>query len=132
MRTLLKSLFGARWTLVPIWAWLLAAAAIGAALLPRAVAAADVYRERSPDGWTIELRLAEAPCTDAAVLAVLAAKVPAKLVPLFKAARLLWQGRYWASCWIEVGGRVLSYDAEGAAFNPPYGVPRRLFRDDTI
>lgn len=113
------------------------AIALAMVLVPIIVNAAPAYRDRSPNGDIAGLRLLTEPCTNAKVLEHLAARVPPQYHVKFRAAVLTWGGKDWASCYIEldlVNQRgeevkfVWSIDEEGAPFNPPYGIPRSLFR----
>jgi hypothetical protein len=100
---------------------------LAAALYPALASAYEVFRSIDNTGRPAALKLHDKPCTNA--------KVQAKLYERllddrrFKAATLTYQGRDWASCWVERQGTVLSIDEEGAPFQP---VPRHLFRDESI
>lgn len=103
--------------------------------------AALSYRAQGGNGQVSALRLSEAPCTNEKVKAHVSARVPAQYHARFKAAVLTWGGADWHSCWTKIelvdqNGQehemVWSIDEEGAPFNPPYGIPLRLFRDDTL
>lgn len=117
------------------------AAAMVSIALQRSAHGAETFRGAGTNGQPFSLRLSEAPCSDARVLEHLRAKLPSHMVAEFKAATLHWGGRDWASCWTEIvlvdqTGRehksVFSVDEEGDPLNPPYGIPRRHFREDTI
>lgn len=89
-----------------------------------------VFRAMHEDGSPVVLRIfITRPCTDDRVLMRLVheVKVPRHIVPFFKAATLTWQGRDWASCWIQMQGRVVSIDEEGAPFQ---AVPMGSMRDE--
>ena len=100
------------------------------------------YQAQGADGQLAGLRLSEAPCVNEKVRLHLAKReVPPQYVEKFKAAVLTWGGRDWHSCWVKLDltdqhGRehemVWSIDEEGAPFNPPYGIPFRLFLDDSL
>lgn len=80
-----------------------------------------VFRARHDDGSPVVLRIFTAkPCTDDRVLNFLKWKygAPPEMLAQFKAAVLTWQGKDWASCWIEQQGYALSVDEEGAPFQP--------------
>jgi hypothetical protein len=80
-----------------------------------------VFRGTHQDGSQVALRIFTAkPCTDDRVLMFLDKKygAPPDLLPHFKASILTWQGKDWASCWIEQQGYVVSVDEEGAPFQP--------------
>jgi hypothetical protein len=80
-----------------------------------------VFRATHDDGSPVALRIFTAkPCTDDRVLMFLDKKygAPPDLLPHFKASILTWQGKDWASCWIEQQGYVVSVDEEGAPFQP--------------
>jgi len=80
-----------------------------------------VFRGTHQDGSPVALRIFTAkPCTDARILGFLEHKygAPPELIPHFKASILTWQGKDWASCWIEQQGYVVSVDEEGASFQP--------------
>jgi hypothetical protein len=94
--------------------------------------AAPLFKNTGNDGKPISLRLLDTPCTNPKVKAHLEANVKAQFIPQFKSAVLHYGGRDWASCWIEYEGAVLSYDEEGAPFNPPMGVPRSMFKEDSV
>lgn len=94
--------------------------------------AAPLFKNTGFDGQPISLRLLDTPCTHPKVKAHLEANVKAEFVSQFKSAVLYYGGKNWASCWIEYQGMVLSYDEEGAPFNPPMGIPLELFKDDAV
>lgn len=103
--------------------------------------AALTYKAQGQNGQVAGLRLSEAPCTNQKVRDAVLARVPPQYHDRFKAAVLTWGGADWHSCWtkievIDQHGQehemVWSIDEEGAPFNPPYGIPLRLFRDDTL
>jgi hypothetical protein len=80
-----------------------------------------VFRALHRDGSPVVFRAFTAkPCTDARILGFLKHKfgAPAELLPHFKASILTWQGKDWASCWIEQQGYVVSVDEEGSSFQP--------------
>jgi hypothetical protein len=102
----------------------------GVGLIYCAVArAAPIFKAEGANGTPAALRLTAAPCTDAKVLEALREKVSPLLAGKFRAAVLSWDGRIWASCWIDLGGVVYSIDEEGAPFQP---IPLELFRDDSV
>ena len=90
--------------------------------------AAEVFRANMEKG-PMSLKLLEARCSDAAVLKHLMQRVRPDLLDKFKDARLHWEGKDWASCWIELDGMVYSMDAEGAPLQP---IPRALFKEDSV
>lgn len=113
------------------------ALALAMILVPLYVQAAPVFRNMGNDGQPVALRLLGTPCVSEKVLQHLKQEWHAS----FKAAELTYGGRKWESCWIEIDltdqqGRpfksVFSVDEEGAPLNPPYGIPKQLFREDTI
>lgn len=123
-----------------LWAAVIVAA-IGGALYASRASAALNYQSVGPDGQVAGLRLSEAPCTNAKVLAALKEYIKPDYIPKFRAAVLTWKGRDWHSCWFQIevmdqGGTthemIWSVDEEGAPFNPPYGIPKRMFREDSI
>jgi hypothetical protein len=80
-----------------------------------------VFRATHRDGSPVVFRAFTAkPCTDARILGFLEHKfaAPPELLTRFKAAILTWEGRDWASCWIEQQGYAVSVDEEGAPFQP--------------
>ena len=91
------------------------------------VVSSEVFRSQGSNGQPMVLRIFQTPCEDAAVLKHLLPRVLPEVLVKFKAARLTWEGKDWASCWIEVRGRVYSIDAEGSQFQP---IPRSLFLDE--
>ena len=94
--------------------------------------AAPMFKNTGGDGTPVSLRLLDTPCVNEKVLKHLHANVQEKFIPKFKAAVLHYGGKDWASCWILYGQAVLSYDEEGEPFNPPYGVPRSMFKEDSV
>jgi hypothetical protein len=94
--------------------------------------AAPLFKNTGNDGQPVSLRLLDTPCTDPKVSAHLKANVKEEFIPKFKSAVLYYGGKHWASCWVEFNGFVYSYDEEGAPFNPPTGIPRALFQEDTV
>lgn len=123
-----------------VWA-VIVGLAIGSVLYAGRVQAALSYEAMGGNGQAAKLRLSEAPCTNAKVIKHLHALIKPEYISQFKAAVLTWGGRDWHSCWlildlIDQNGRdvqtIWSVDEEGAPFNPPYGVPRSLFREDSI
>lgn len=114
--------------------WAIWAAIIGitlaAALYPAMGHAAEVFRSQDDKGGAANLTLHAEPCGDAKVMAHLVQKgIPAEWIGKFQRATLFYWGRNWASCWVEYNGTVISFDEEGAPFQP---IPRRLFRDESI
>lgn len=116
-------------------------AVLGMVLYSAKAGAALNYRAQAPNGQSVGLRLSDAPCTNEKVKAHLAAVIRPEYLDKFKAAVLTWGGRDWHSCWftitvIDQGGRehemVWSLDEEGSPFNPPYGIPKQMFREDAI
>lgn len=49
-----------------------------------------------------------------------------------RAAKLLYGGKVWDSCWIELQGHVFSIDEEGVPLQGGQGIPRAMFRESTI
>lgn len=88
-----------------------------------------VFRSIGDTGKIVVLRIYDGPCLDAAVLAHLARRADPDFITKFKTALLTWEGRNWASCWIEFGGMVYSMDAEGSQLQP---IDKRLFKDEAI
>lgn len=128
-----------------IFPWILRAvivgASIGAVFYAGGVRAALAYESMGGNGQPAKLRLSEAPCTNENVIKHLHSFIKPQYIPRFKAAILTWGGKDWHSCWLELdlldqNGRevqtIWSVDEEGTPFNPPYGVPRSLFREDSI
>jgi hypothetical protein len=93
---------------------------------------AEVYKATSGAGLPVTLRITQEPCTDVNVLSHLKAGIQEKYIPMFKRAVLNWEGKVFEACWMQLGQTVLAIDSEGDPFNPPYGVPRSKFRDDTV
>jgi hypothetical protein len=93
---------------------------------------AEVYKATSGAGLPVTLRITQEPCTDVNVLSHLKAGIQDKDIPMFKRAVLNWEGKLFEACWMQLGDTVLAIDSEGDPFNPPYGVPRSKFRDDTV
>lgn len=91
--------------------------------------AAEVFKADMQNGQKMSLTLKETQCSDADVLKHLLARVRPELLNQFKDATLRWEGKDWASCWIDVQGMVYSMDAEGSPLQP---LPREMFRESTI
>lgn len=132
-----------RKTLAPYWVICIAILfGLAAAMISFRLYAALAYQDIGSNGKPAMLRLSEAPCANETVRGQMAKReVPEKYREKFKAAVLTWGGKDWHSCWLKIelidqNGKehefVWSIDEEGAPFNPPYGVPLRLFKDDTI
>ena len=91
-----------------------------------------VFRATHRDGSPVVFRAFTAkPCTDARILGFLEHKfgAPPELLTRFKAAILIWEGRDWASCWIEQQGYAVSVDEEGAPFEP---IPMTKMKDEAL
>lgn len=100
---------------------------------PTGANAALVFKHpQGSNGQPVSLRLMDTPCSNEKVLKYIKTNVQERFVPKFKNAVLHWAGKDWASCWVEYDGNVYSYDEEGEPFNPPMGVPFKLFRDDSV
>jgi hypothetical protein len=93
---------------------------------------AEVYKATSGAGLPVTLRITQSPCTDVNVLSHLKAGIQEKYIPMFKRAVLNWEGKVFEACWMQLGDTVLAIDSEGDPFNPPYGVPRSKFRDESV
>lgn len=92
--------------------------------------AAEVLRFLDDKGGPASLRLYEEKCTNETVNAQLRRmQVTPENIARFKRSTLFYWGREWASCWIELSGRILSIDEEGSPLRP---IPRSAFRDETI
>lgn len=131
-----------RMTVIPwlLWAFVIALAIYGVIHATKSHAALN-YQAQGPDGQVAGLRLSEAPCTNEKVREALKAHIKPEYQAKFKAAVLTWKGRDWHSCWLQIevvdqNGRehemIWSVDEEGVPFNPPYGIPKRMFREDSI
>lgn len=93
------------------------------------VLAAPVYRGTGDNGKPTSLTLLDTPCSDAAVLKHIITRIRPDLAVQFKNARLYWDGKEWASCWLEYQGIVYSIDEEGSALQP---IPMDAFRDNAV
>ena len=91
-----------------------------------------VFRTKNGDGSPVVLRLHFTPCADETVIAHLVRLVRPEFLTGFQAATFTWRGRDWKACWLEHDGSIYSFDEEGAPFNPPHGVPRGMFRGESI
>lgn len=89
-------------------------------------------RGHGVDAGTVMRIYVDKPCTNETVLAIINDKVLPQFLGLFRAAVLTWQGKDYASCWLEYAGRMMSYDENGDPFNPPFGVAMELFLDETL
>ena len=96
--------------------------------LPMA-AAAPTFKAQASNGRAMSLKLLETRCSDPAVLKHLLAQVRPDLLDKFKDARLHYDGKDWASCWLALDGVVFSLDEEGAPLQP---IPMDAFRDDSV
>jgi hypothetical protein len=88
-----------------------------------------VFRAQGNTGQPIALRLYDRPCEDAEVLKHLLTRVTPDFLAKFKAAKLTWEGKEWASCWILRGGMVYSIDSTGEKLQP---LPMAVFRDEAV
>jgi hypothetical protein len=88
-----------------------------------------LFKAESAEGGAMSLRLFDEPCSDAAVIKALVGLVKPEFLDKFRSARLHWQGKEYASCWLEYGGMVYAIDEEGAALQP---LPKSAFKDDGI
>lgn len=88
-----------------------------------------VFRATGETGRPAALRLFDEPCTDAAVVRQLVAKIRSDLVDGFRRGRLTWEGKDWESCWMLHEDVVYSIDEEGSMFQP---IPLRLFKSDSV
>lgn len=80
-----------------------------------------------------KLTLKEEPCDNGDVLMHLAAVLKGDLIAQFKNSVLNWEGKDWASCWVEIDGAVFSVDSEGVRLNAPYGgIPKSEFQPEGI
>ena len=115
-------------TLIPLPAWfvLIVTLLFGC---PSNAYSAPVFKAEGVNGKPASLRLFETPCTSPKVVNQLNSMVKPQLIAMFKRASLLWDGKTWESCWLDLDGVVFSIDEEGSQFQP---VPRVLFREDTI
>lgn len=93
------------------------------------VAAAPTFKTEGANNKPMALTLLATPCKNKDVLRHIADKVRPDLQAKFMAARLLWDGKVWASCWIVMGGIVFSIDEEGSPLQP---IPIELFKDDSV
>lgn len=108
-----------------LWLSVILAIVIGAAVVT--CHADEVYRDKDEQGRVVVYRMTDKPCIDKNVRAHLYMRLLDDR--RFRAGVLTWQGKDWASCWIDLRGTIHSIDAEGAPFQP---VLRKLFRDETI
>lgn len=116
-----------------LWMALIVALTIGAMLLPM-VAQADgpsvVYRGvRQQNCQPMALRLFATKCSNAAVLKILQVRIKPEYLDQFFDAKLSWDGREYASCWLEIDGHVVSIDEEGAPLQP---IPLAAFKDEAL
>lgn len=110
------------------WIWALVPMLLVAALLIGNAYAAPVAVGTTYEGQQMKLRLLQAPC-GAKVLVHLRTMVNPEFLPKFKAAALTWNGKVYASCWVDVGGQVYSIDETGDILPP---IPRAYFVDDSV
>ena len=111
------------------WMAILAGACL-AALVAAAKEAygADAFKSKDEAGSPIVLRLFNEPCSPVVMKHV--EEKAAEYKDKFQRSTLLWQGKTWESCWVEIGGRVYSIDSAGDILQPP--IPRPLFKEDTV
>ena len=109
--------------------WALFALLVALFVVTPMVDAAPVLKTQDRSGGAVSLTLLETQCSNAVVLKHLLGQVKPELLNKFKDARLLWEGKVWASCWIEIGGMVYSMDAEGVPLQP---LPRSAFREGSV
>lgn len=111
------------------WFWLTVVMVIVGFFLFSPAFAAPVFKSTGNDDKPMSLRLLDKPCTNSKVLAAINEKARPELRARFKEAQLLYSGKMWASCWIEMNEIVYSIDEEGA---PLQAIPRFLFQEDVI
>lgn len=88
-----------------------------------------VFRGERGDGKLMALRIHYTRCENPVVLKHLISRVLPEILAEFKSATLTWDGRDWASCWIERGGYVHSVDEEGARLQ---SIPFLRFKDEAV
>jgi hypothetical protein len=93
--------------------------------------AAESFRAPDQYGRPMALKLLDDPCPTS-VVKWLPMRVKEEFHAGMRKAVLHWGGADWDACWIEVDGNVYSIDSEGVMLNGGRGLPRRLFRDDSI
>lgn len=103
-------------------AWLPAAHADGFGLVMRWPSSSGAGED--------SLRLFNEPCTDPKVQTFVPVKVPPQLRDKLQAARLVWGGVVYQSCWVEIDRLVYSMDEKGDLLQPP--LPKRLFKDEGV
>lgn len=94
-----------------------------------AIFAAPTFRSTGNNGQPMSLTLLETKCSNAKVLAHIINRIRPELIDQLKNATLYWEGKSWASCWVEVDGVVYSMDEEGAPLQP---IPRSAFLDNSV
>lgn len=100
------------------------------AVYPKEVRAAEVLKNVDRQDRPMSLTLTQKPCKDS--VKQWFTKVNPALHDLMKAAILFYAGKNWDSCWVDIDGFVYSIDEEGVPFQGGQGIPRRLFRENTI
>lgn len=116
-------------TVLAWWVWAaIVAGVIGGMLLWAGKVHADqVYRDKNDDGSPVMYRKTDKPCTNKGVLKTLHGMILDDR--RFRAGQLLWKGKEWASCWVEVKGTIFSWDEAGAPFQP---LPKAMFKDPSV
>lgn len=91
----------------------------------------EVYRNLNPRGESVVIRIyMDEPCkVDRVINAVIE-----KYRSYLRKADLTWEGKNFAACWLNEPSlsNVLMMDEEGDEFNPPQGLPRSDFKDESI
>ena len=96
-----------------------------------------VFKHEDRNGYPMALRLYQSPCLDDKVMGRLIRMVKPDMIEKFQTAVLTWQGKEYASCWIEIlqdkedprSGLIFSVDETGETLQP---IPASEFVDDTI
>ncbi len=112
-----------------MWTLLIAAMVIGCLAWTIEANAAEVFATEDRTDQAMSLTLLETKCSNEVIRVLLAARIKPELVAAFKDSRLLWQGKEYASCWLDHEGVVYSIDELGEPLQP---IPREYFKDKSI
>ena len=91
--------------------------------------ASRVAEWKGPQGTSDSLRIFSEPCSDAATLKEMVARIPPEYHAKFQKSVLYFEGQKYEGCWIDLGGEILNLDEKGD-FLQPIGLQH--FKDKSI